>query len=117
MSVGGETMQKFPLHFYFLDYVGVALNPNVKIKESPFPFENKGGFRGAQGTLKFRVPTLRNIDKTAPYFHNGAIDDLKEVVRLMSKYQLGDEFNKNQIEDVVEFLKTLNGEIVDFKVE
>ena len=116
MAFGGETMQKFPLHFYFEDYLGVILKPNLKIKDSPFPFENKGGFLGAEGTLKFRVPTLRNIEKTSPYFHNGAIKDLKEVVRLMSKYQLGDEFNKTQIDDVVEFLKTLNGKIIKYDI-
>jgi len=114
MSIGGETMQKFPLHFYFEDYAGVIFNPNIKIKDSPFPFENKGGFLGATNTLKFRVPTLRNIEKTSPYFHNGAIKDLKEAVRLMSKYQLGDEFNKQEINDMVEFLKTLNGDIVKY---
>jgi len=117
MSVGGETMQKFPLHFYFEDYFGVIFNPDPKIKDSPYPFENKGGFLGAAGTQKFRVPTLRNIDKTAPYFHNGVEKDLKEVVRIMSKYQLGDEFNKSQIDDVVEFLKTLNGEIVEYNIK
>ena len=116
MSVGGETMQKFPLHFYFEDYFGVIFNPDVKLKESPYPFENKGGFLGVAGTQKFRVPTLRNIDRTAPYFHNGVEKDLKEVVRIMSKYQLGDEFNKTQIADVVEFLKTLNGEIVKYDI-
>ena len=116
MSFGGQTMQKFPLHFYFEDYFGVIFNPNPKIKDSPYPFENKGGFMGAEGTLKFRVPTLRNIERTAPYFHNGVVKDLKEAVRIMSKYQLGDEFNKSQIDDVVEFLKTLNGKIVKYKV-
>ena len=117
MSFGGETLQKFPLHFYFEDYFGVIFNPDVKLKNSPYPFENKGGFMGAEGTLKFKVPTLRNIDKTAPYFHNGIEKDLKEVVRIMSKYQLGDEFNKSQIDDVVEFLKTLNGEIVEYDIK
>jgi cytochrome c peroxidase len=117
MSVGGETMQKFPLHFYFEEYLGMVFNPDLKIKDSPYPFENIGGFLGAAGTQKFRVPTLRNIEKTAPYFHNGIEKDLKEVVRIMSKYQLGDEFDKEQIDDVVEFLKTLNGELVDYKIE
>ena len=116
MSFGGQTIQKFPLHFYFEDYLGVVLNPNIKLKDSPYPFENKGGFLGAANTQKFKVPTLRNIDKTAPYFHNGVEKDLKEVVRIMSKYQLGDEFNKTQIDDVVEFLKTLNGKIVEYNI-
>jgi len=112
MSVGGQSIQKFPLRHYLSDYIGLVFDPDTKIKTSPFPFENKGGFLGRAGDLKFRVPILRNITKTAPYFHNGAIKDIKEVVRIMSRYQLGDEFNKEQIDDVVEFLKSLEGRVV-----
>ncbi len=112
MSVGGQRIEKFPLRYYFMDYIGITLDPNVKIKKSPFPFENKGGFRGRNGTLKFKVPMLRNITKTSPYFHNGAVEKLEEAVRIMSKYQIGDEFSPEQIDDVVAFLKTLEGELV-----
>ena len=49
-----------------------------------------------------------------PYFHNGAVEKLEEVVRIMSKYQLGNEFTPQQIDDVVAFLKTLEGEVVDY---
>jgi len=114
MSVGGESMQHFPLRKYLDDYIGTVFSPNIKIKESPFPFENIGGFLGKDDKLLFRVPILRNISKTAPYFHNGSIKDLKEVVRIMSKYQLGNEFSKEDIDDVVAFLKTLDGKIVDY---
>jgi len=66
--------------------------------------------------LRFRVPILRNISKTAPYFHNGAVKELKEAVRIMSKYQVGREFTPEQIDDVVEFLKTLDGELVEYNI-
>ena len=114
MSVGGQQIERFPLRHYFWDYIGVALDPNMKIKESPFPFENKGGFLGRRGERKFKVPVLRNITKTAPYFHNGAVEKIEEAVRIMSKYQIGDEFSPEQIKDVVAFLKTLEGEIVSY---
>jgi len=114
MSVGGQSIQQFPLRRYFSDYLGAIFNPNLTIKESPFPFENRGGFLGKDDKLKFRVPILRNITKTAPYFHNGSVDKLEEVIRIMSKYQLGNEFTKNQIDDVVVFLKTLEGELVEY---
>jgi len=117
MSVGGQTIQKFPLRNYLSDYLGIWLNPKVSIKDSPFPFPNKGGFLGQNNMLKFRVPILRNITKTSPYFHNGAIDKLEEVVRIMSKYQLGDEFNKKEIDEVVAFLKTLEGKIVKYDIK
>jgi len=112
MSVGGQSIQKFPLRNYLADFVGMIFEPDLRIKESPFPFINKGGFLGQYDNLKFRVPILRNVTKTAPYFHNGAVDKIEEAVRIMSKYQIGQEFNKEQIDDVVEFLKTLEGELV-----
>lgn len=114
MSVGGQRVEKFPLRHYLWDYIGVVLDPSMKIKESPFPFENKGGFLGRDGKQRFKVPMLRNITKTAPYFHNGAVKEIEEVVRIMSKYQIGDEFSPQQIDDVVAFLKTLEGEIVAY---
>ena len=114
MSVGGQTIQKFPLRHYFTDYVGLLYSPDITLKESPFPFTNKGGFLGKDEQLRFRVPILRNITKTAPYFHNGSVDKLEEAVRIMSKYQIGNEFTPEQIDDVVAFLKTLEGELVEY---
>jgi len=114
MSVGGQSMQKFPLRYYMADFIGLIFEPDLRIKESPFPFINVGGFLGKDDNLKFRVPILRNISKTAPYFHNGAVDKLEEAVRIMSKYQIGDEFTAEQIDDVVAFLKTLDGELVNY---
>ena len=114
MGVGGQSIQKFPLRNYFSDFVGMIFEPDLRIKKSPFPFINKGGFLGQYDKLKFRVPILRNITKTAPYFHNGSVDKLEEAVRIMSKYQIGQEFNKEQIDDVVAFLKTLEGELVEY---
>ena len=114
MSVGGQSMQKFPLRRYFVDYLGLLFEPDIRLKQSPFPFVNEGGFLGKDDKLRFRVPILRNVTKTAPYFHNGAVEKLEEAVRIMSKYQLGNEFSKEQIDDVVAFLKTLDGEIVQY---
>ncbi len=116
ISVGGQSIQKFPLRRYLSDYIGAILEPSIKIKDSPFPFENVGGFLGRDDRLKFRVPILRNISNTAPYFHNGSIDKLEEAVRIMSKYQLGNEFTPTQIDEVVAFLKSLDGELVEYNI-
>jgi cytochrome c peroxidase len=116
MSVGGQSIQKFPLRRYFMEYLGAIFDPDIKVNESPFPFENVGGFLGQNDDLKFRVPILRNITKTSPYFHNGSIKEIEEVVRIMSKYQIGNEFSKEQISEVVEFLKSLEGEIVKYEI-
>ncbi len=58
----------------------------------------------------FRVPGLRLVALTAPYFHDGSVKTLKEAVRIMAKYQLGREIPDQDIEFIVAFLKTLPGE-------
>lgn len=58
----------------------------------------------------FKVPGLRNVALTAPYFHDGSIDDLHEAVKVMMKYQLGQVPVDKDIDLIVLFLKTLTGE-------
>ncbi len=57
----------------------------------------------------WRVPTLRNISFTAPYFHNGQVATLDEAVRVMAKTQLAKDVNDSQVADVVAFLGALGG--------
>ncbi len=58
----------------------------------------------------FKVPSLRNVELTAPYFHNGAAATLHDAVSIMSRAQLGRELTDDEREQVVAFLKTLTGE-------
>ena len=58
----------------------------------------------------FRVPTLRNIAKTAPYFHDGSAKDLHDAVKIMAKYQLGRVIPDEDVDAIVAFLNTLTGE-------
>ncbi len=117
MSVGGQSIQKFPLRSYLSEYIGLWFEPDIRLKKSPYPFINEGGFLGKDEAQKFRVPILRNVTKTSPYFHNGAVDKIEEAIRIMSKYQLGNEFTPEQIEDVVAFLKTLEGDMVEYNIK
>jgi len=57
----------------------------------------------------WRVPTLRNLTYTAPYFHNGAVQSLDEAIRVMAKTQLNKELTKNEVQDIVAFLGALDG--------
>ncbi len=59
----------------------------------------------------FKVPSLRNIAETGPYFHNGSIDTLDEAVSLMAEHQLGSTLDDEQVDTIVTFLKALTGEI------
>jgi cytochrome c peroxidase len=57
----------------------------------------------------FRVPSLRNVALTAPYFHDGSADTLLAAVQTMARYQLGRELSRIQAADIVAFLTTLTG--------
>jgi cytochrome c peroxidase len=58
----------------------------------------------------FKVPGLRNIALTAPYFHDGSASSLEEAVSVMAKYQLGRHLSSEELHRIVGFLKTLSGE-------
>lgn len=58
----------------------------------------------------FRVPSLRNVALTSPYFHDGTIKTLKEAVMKMGKYQLGRDLSDTDTNDLVAFLNSLTGE-------
>ncbi len=61
----------------------------------------------------FKVPTLRNIELTAPYLHNGTIKTLPEAVDVMFKYQLGRPAPEADRDSIVAFLKTLSREVIE----
>ena len=61
-------------------------------------------------THKFKTPTLRNVADTAPYFHDGSTSDLKKAVDIMAKYQIGVKLSDEDVNNLVEFLKSLSGD-------
>lgn len=63
-----------------------------------------------QDRYKFKVPSLRNIAMTAPYFHDGSATTLHDAIRVMAKYQLGRKISENDEDLIVKFLNTLSGE-------
>lgn len=60
---------------------------------------------------RFRVSMLRNIAKTAPYFHDGSVADLQEAVQVMADVQLGDRLDDSEAAAIVSFLHSLTGEV------
>ncbi len=64
----------------------------------------------AEDKFVFKVPSLRNVALTAPYFHDGSAQTLEAAVKVMSKYQLGRQLSDRDVSDIVQFLKTLTGE-------
>ena len=59
----------------------------------------------------FKVPSLRNVEKTAPYFHDGGVKELTEAVKIMGKLQLNKDITDAQAAEIVTFLKALTGEV------
>jgi len=59
--------------------------------------------------MMFKVPSLRNVEKTAPYFHDGSAATLEQAVRMMGRHQLGLELTERERTSVVAWLKSLTG--------
>ncbi len=60
---------------------------------------------------RWRVPSLRNVEVTGPYLHNGAVASLEEAVRIMGRVQLGVVLEDDDVRSLVLFLKTLTGKL------
>lgn len=95
--------------------IGGNLFQKVGIIEQYFPEEKQhlGRYNITQNPedkFYFKVPTLRNIELTAPYLHDGSANDLKSVINIMLKYQIGTIYNEQDIEYLEKFLLTLTGE-------
>lgn len=67
--------------------------------------------RQEQDKFFFKVPSLRNVAKTAPYFHDGSVESLEEAVKMMASHQLGRELTADQTKSIVAFLGALTGEL------
>ncbi len=63
----------------------------------------------ASDTLVFKVPSLRNVERTGPYFHNGSVATLHQAVLLMGQHQLGRDLTDAQIMEIMTFLNALTG--------
>lgn len=101
-AVGGQSFEYMDLKKnYFADRKGEALGSDEGLK----------GFTKNDADLhKFKVPTLRNVELTAPYLHDGTVTTLDDAVRIMGTYLSGIDIPKNDRDLIVGFLRTLTGE-------
>jgi cytochrome c peroxidase len=95
VAVGGGSFQKFGVHEPY---------KTTNKAEGRFAVTGKDADR-----FMFKVPTLRNVELTYPYFHDGAAATLEEAVDIMGRLQLGRKFTKEENAKIVAFLKTLTG--------
>ena len=101
-AVGGNSFQKMGL---------------VEPYKAASPAEGRSAVTGKDADrFNFKVPTLRNVEMTYPYFHDGAANTLKEAVDIMGRLQLGKKFTDDENAKIVAFLKTLTGDQPNFKM-
>ncbi|MGH9545132.1 MAG: cytochrome-c peroxidase [Terriglobales bacterium] len=102
MNVGGNMYQKLGVMApYFADRGHITKADRGRFNVTGDP----------QDMYMFKVPSLRNVELTPPYFHDGSAASLPDAVRKMAKYQLGRHLTDQEVELIVAFLKTLTGQL------
>jgi len=100
-NIGGNMFQKMGV---FEDYFDEA----KKTKQSDYGRYNITG--KSDDKYYFKVPSLRNVENTAPYFHDGSIKTLNEAIEIMARVQVGKELTEVDLTELSAFLKCLTGE-------
>ena len=99
--LGGEMLQKFGIYGNYWQ-----LTNSETIDKGRFENTGKAG-----DEYVFRVPMLRNIVATAPYFHDGSVVSLEDAVAIMAELQLGKTLEAQSVKSIVTFLQSLSGEV------
>lgn len=102
VNLGGTMFQKF----------GLVDGPYWKHIDDPKHDKGRADVtKKAEDEFFFRVPGLRNVERTYPYFHNGSVWELDKAVNIMAKAQLGKTLAPEDTENIVAFLKALSGNV------
>lgn len=101
IALGGHMKQKFGL---FGDYWEMTGSENIDTGLHQVTGKDTDKYI-------FKVPSLRNIEKTYPYFHDGSVDDLAEAVKIMGKLQSNKDISDEDVDLIIAFLKTLTADI------
>lgn len=103
-NIGGNMYQRFGvMGDYFKD-----MSFRREVTKSDLGRYNVTGLE--EDRYVFKVPSLRNVALTAPYFHDGSAATLDEAIVVMGRYQLGRELSAAEVRALVAFLKSLTGE-------
>jgi cytochrome c peroxidase len=99
--LGGQMYQKFGILEPYEKYTR-----SEKVDEGRFAVT-----KNEADKFVFKVPVLRNVEMTPPYFHDGSVDKLERVIWIMARIQLGKDLSEQQASDIAEFLTALTGKI------
>lgn len=105
MNVGGNLFQELGI---FYDYF--AARGNIK----PADYGRMNATNRKQDKHVFKVPSLRNVELTAPYLHDGQAKTLEETVIIMGETELGRTIKRHEVKRIVQFMKTLTGEYKEY---
>jgi len=101
VAIGGATFQKFGDVGDYWKETGSQAIDEGRYQETQDPADK----------YVFKVPSLRNVSMTPPYFHDGSVATLPHAVRVMAKVQLSKTLTEGQVHDVVAFLQSLTGSV------
>lgn len=114
-TVGGNSLQRFGV----VESYWEATREFVTI-DTPTMGMDVGRFavtHETQDLYIFKVPTLRNITRTYPYFHDGSVWDLRDATQIMARVQLGRELTDDDLDALMAFYATLEGEIPAYALQ
>jgi cytochrome c peroxidase len=107
VTVGGQSFQKFGITQDYWLVTGST-------EKEAFKGYDKGRYQDTKNeadAFMFKVPQLRNVAMTPPYFHDGSAATLPQAVRIMAQLQLGKQLSDAQVSDIVSFLESLTGQV------
>ena len=99
--LGGNMYHKFGLYDDYWKHT-----KSEKIDEGRFTETGNEGDK-----FMFKVPSLRNVEKTFPYYHDGSVESMSDAIQIMAVTQLNKELTDLELKNIGEFLKSLTGEI------
>ena len=99
-NLGGTMFMKFGIYADYPEFT-----KSEKIDNGKFDLT-----KNEADKYVFKVSSLRNIEKTYPYFHDGSVADLGESVKIMAKTELNKDLTQEEVDDIVAYLKTLTSD-------
>lgn len=101
VAVGGETLQRFGLVTDYRTLTGSSASDQGRLAVS----------KNTTDKDVFKVPVLRNVAGTYPYFHDGSIANLDSAVKIMSKVQMNKDLTQQEVDRIIAFLNALTGKV------
>lgn len=99
--VGGNMFQKFGVHYEYWHATGSKVIDEGRFAET----------KNEADKYMFKVPSLRNVEKTGPYFHDGSVTDLEQAISIMADVNLNKKLSETEVRSIATFLKSLTGEL------